>query len=73
MAVYYTLNEFKGSYLSRGGYGVREYGAAGTTYLVQRSNSSDSQGTLKINNNNNKPSTKRINEVMAKKVRMELD
>ena len=68
MAIYYSKYAFAGSLLSRGGYGIREYGAAGTSYLVQRSNGSDSYGVLKIDNNNRKPSTKRINQVSSKSV-----
>ena len=66
MAIYYSKYAFAGSLLARGGYGIREYGAAGTSYLVQRSNGSDLYGVLKIDNNDRKPSTKRINQVSSK-------
>ena len=64
MAIYYKKNSFVGSLQSLGGLGARESGAAGTSYLAQRSNETGVYGVLKVNNDNRRPSTERINQVV---------
>ena len=64
MALYYEDVDYDGTIEAYGGFGVDEYGAAGTVYKHQAAtNMSAERRSLYVNNNGHGPQTKRVNEV----------
>lgn len=64
IAVYYKEGHFDGQLEAAGGYGYREYGAAGTVFVeVGRNATYRGQRTLKVDNLNKAFKIERVNQV----------
>ena len=59
--MYYVSGFWDGSLTTAGGFGVREYGAAGTVFVESRK--LVTLRTLTVDNNGHPPSSDRINKV----------
>ncbi|KAK3724602.1 hypothetical protein QZH41_005193 [Actinostola sp. cb2023] len=67
IGVYYKEGHFDGQLEAAGGYGSREYGAAGTVFMEKGRNATYSgHRSLKVDNNNKAPQTERATAILTK-------